>query len=201
MSKHINEWLNAYLDGELRGSRLKQVEAHLAVCPDCQAELESLAGLSSLLHEAPRPEFLPAERFVSQINLRLPLRQVITTRSQAFEIGWWMAPVALLAAWIFTSTLFFLGDLISVAGTLGFVNSVSDWLVFGSTAEAYWSATLGQFGVLSGESLDLAAAAESVTRASLPQISLLVSIALLYLGWIAVWWTRHTRQRQNRFTA
>ncbi|HSK67004.1 MAG TPA: zf-HC2 domain-containing protein [Anaerolineales bacterium] len=200
MSKHINEWLNAYMDGELRDSRLKQVEAHLAVCPDCRAELESLAGLSSLLHEAPRPQFLPAEQFISQVNLRLPHRQVMTTRSQAFEIGWWMVPVALLAAWIFINTSFFLRDLISVAGTLGYVNSVSDWLIFGSTAEAYWTATLGQFGVLSGESLDLVAAAESVTRSSLPQISLQVAIALLYLGWIAVWWTRHTRQEHGRST-
>ncbi len=201
MPKHMHEWLNAYLDGELRGSRLRDVEAHLAECLACQAELDSLAVISNLLHEVPEPEYMPAERFASQISLRLPQRQVRSTRNQAFEIGWWMVPVALLAAWIFINTSFFLRDLISMAGTLGFVNSVSDWLIFGSTAEAYWTATLGQFGVLSGESLDLVAAAESVTRASLPQISLQLSIALLYLGWIAVWWTRHTRQRQYRFTA
>ena len=31
MSKHVSEWLNAYHDGELHGSQLHQVEAHLAV--------------------------------------------------------------------------------------------------------------------------------------------------------------------------
>ena len=200
MSKHMHEWLNAYLDGELRGSRLREAEAHLAECPACQAELDSLAGVSRFLHEVPEPEYMPAERFASQVSLRLPQRQIRPARNQAFEIGWWMVPIALLAAWIFINTSFFLRDLISVAGTLGYVNSVSDWLIFGSTAEAYWTATLGQFGVLSGENLDLVAAAESVTRSSLPQISLQVSVALLYLGWIAVWWTRHTRQGRGSST-
>lgn len=200
MSNHMHEWLNAYLDGELRGSRLQEAEAHLAECPACRAEFDSLAGISNFLHEVPEPEYMPAERFASQVSLKLPQRQVRPIRNQAFEIGWWMVPVALLAAWIFINTSFFLSDLISVAGTLGFVNSVSDWLIFGSTAEAYWTATLGQFGVLSGESLDLAAAAESVTRSALPQISLQVAIGLLYLGWIAVWWTRHTRQGHGRST-
>ena len=200
MSKHMHEWLDAYLDGELRGSRLQDMEAHLAECPACRAELDSLAGLSRYLHEVPEPEFMPAEKFASQVSLRLPQRQVRPTRNQAFEIGWWMVPVALLAAWIFINTLFFLSDLISMAGTLGFVNSVSGWLVFGSTAEAYWTATLGQFGILSGESLNLAAATESITRSSLAQISLQLSIALLYLGWIAIWWTRHTRQKHGQPT-
>jgi anti-sigma factor RsiW len=199
MSKHLHEGLNAYLDGELHGRRLQQVEAHLAECPACQAELESLADLSRLLNQAPEPEYVPVERFAAQVSLRLPQRQVSTTKSQAFEIGWWMVPVALLAAWVFLNTLFFLSDLISMAGTLGFVDSVSGWLVFGSTAEAYWSAALGQFGLLSGEGLNLAALTESVTRASLPQLSVQISIALLYLGWIVIWWTRHTRQ--HRFSA
>jgi len=33
---------------------------------------------------------------------------------------------------------------------------------------------------------------------SLPQISLQISIALLYLSWIAIWWTRHQRQQQGQ---
>ena len=52
MSNHVTEWLNAYLDGELHGSRLQHVEAHLAECDACQAELESLERLSSLLQKS-----------------------------------------------------------------------------------------------------------------------------------------------------
>jgi hypothetical protein len=66
--------------------------------------------------------------------------------------------------------------------------------MFGSASAADWSSTLGQVGVLSGNSLDLAASTETFTRTSLPQITLQVSIALLYLSWIAIWWARHTRQ-------
>ena len=82
MSKHVTEWLNAYLDGELNGSQLQQVEAHLAECEACQAELESLERLSSLLHEVPAPEFTSPERFAAQVNLRLPHRRTVNSRKQ-----------------------------------------------------------------------------------------------------------------------
>ena len=49
MSEHVTEWLNAYLDGELHGARLRQVENHLAECAECRAELDECAELSALL--------------------------------------------------------------------------------------------------------------------------------------------------------
>ncbi|HEX6035240.1 MAG TPA: zf-HC2 domain-containing protein, partial [Anaerolineales bacterium] len=72
MPKHVTEWLGAYADGELRGNRLQHVKEHLAECEVCQLELESLDRLSSLLQEAPLPEFSPPERFAAQVGLRLP---------------------------------------------------------------------------------------------------------------------------------
>ena len=60
MSNHVIEWLSAYLDGELKGKQLHQVEEHLAECEACQAELDSLQGLSSLLQEVPEAEVAPA---------------------------------------------------------------------------------------------------------------------------------------------
>jgi hypothetical protein len=32
----------------------------------------------------------------------------------------------------------------------------------------------------------------------LPQISLQISIALLYLSWIAIWWARHIRYQHQQ---
>jgi len=194
MSKHITEWLNAYLDGELHGNRLQAVEAHLAECQTCQAELESLERLSSLLQEVPAPEFTPPERFAAQVNLRLPHRQPATSEKKIIEIGWWMIPVGLLGTWIFISTSFLVSDILSVANNLGLLASASDWLVFGSSSQAYWSTTLSQFGILNENSLDWAASTEAFTRTSLPQITLQVSIALLYLSWLAIWWARRRRQ-------
>jgi hypothetical protein len=198
MSKHVTEWLNVYLDGELHGSRLHQVEAHLAECQSCQAELTSLERVSSLLQEVPSPEFISSEKFAAQVNLRLSRQQGTTSEKKIFEVGWWMIPVGLLASWIFINTSFLVNDILSAANNLGLLTNVSGWLIFGSSNEAYWSSTLGQFGVLSGNALEFVASTEIFTRTSLPQIILQVSIALLYLSWIAIWWARHTRREHGQ---
>ena len=195
MPKHVTEWLGAYADGELRGSQLQQMKAHLAECEVCQLELESLDRLSSLLQEVPLPEFTSPERFAAQVGLRLPHSKPASTEKRVLEIGWWMIPVGLLAAWVFINTSFWVNDMLSVANSFGLLTSVSDWMMFGTSN---WSATLGQFGILSGNSLDLAALTESFTRTSLPQISLQISIALLYLSWIAIWWVRRQRQEHGQ---
>lgn len=195
MSTHVTEWLNAYQDGELHGSRLEHVEAHLAECDLCQAELESLDGLSSLLHQVPAPEFRSPERFAAQVSLRLPHTQVHVSRKQILEIGWWMIPVGLLGVWVFIATSNILSGVLYEANSLGLLSGLSNWIGSGAAGPSYWSGTLAQFGVLSGNSLNWAEATESFTRLSLPQISLQISIALLYLSWIAIWWARHTRQQ------
>jgi hypothetical protein len=195
MSNHVIEWLNAYLDGELRGSRFDQVEAHLAECEFCQTELNSLEGLSRLLQEVPAPEFTSPERFAAQVSLRLPHEQKTIYRKTLLEVGWWMVPVGLLAAWVFMSTSFLMSDILSTATNFGLLTGISDWLNFDPSNQAYWSSTLGQFGILSGNTLDVFASTEIFTRLSLPQIILQVSIALLYLSWIAIWWARHRRQQ------
>src|SRR5688572_4816593 len=194
MSKHITEWLNAYLDGELNSRHLHRIEAHLTECQACQLELKALEGLSGLLHEIPAPEFTSPERFAAQVNLRLPHQRASTPENKILEIGWWMIPVGLLGTWIFISTSFLLNDILSVANNLGLLVSVSDWPGFGSAHRAYWSTTLGQLGILSGNVLDWAASTEAFTRTSLLQITLQVSVALLYLSWMAIWWARRRYQ-------
>ena len=75
MNGHVTPWLATYHDGELKGRRLRQVEAHLAECATCRAELNELQCLSALLHESPVAEdLLPPERFVAQVGLRLERR-------------------------------------------------------------------------------------------------------------------------------
>lgn len=206
MSQHVSEWLNAYYDGELRGNparfttserdvrgnRLHQVEAHLAECELCQKELESLDRLSTVLHTVPAPEFVSAERFASQVSLRLPHKQAVISRKQLLDVGWWMIPVGLLGIWVFVGTAFFVSDILSAANGVGLLSNISGWLSFGSSTGAFWTATLGQFGVLSGNSLSWAESMEAFTRTSLPILILNVSIALLYLSWMAIWWARHT---------
>lgn len=197
MSNHVTEWLNAYLDGELRGSLLQQVETHLAECEVCLAELESLERLSRLLYEVPVPEFTSPERFAAQVSLRLPHEQKTIYRKTLLEVGWWMIPVGLLATWAFFSATFLMRDILSTVNNLGLLAGISDWLIFGSSNQAYWSSTLGQFGLLSGNTLDVVASTEVFTRLSLPQFIVQISIALLYLSWFAIWWARYRRHARQ----
>jgi predicted anti-sigma-YlaC factor YlaD len=198
MSKHVTELLNTYLDGELHGSRLHQVEDHLTECEACQAEFDALQGVSQLLQEVPTPDFTPPERFAAQVSLRLPHSKPVTSARKALEIGWWMIPVGLLAAWVFINTTFLVDDMLSVANNFGLLTSVSDWMAFGTSNAANWSTTLGQFGVLRGNTLDFAVFTETFTRTSLPQLILHISISLLYLSWIAIWWARRRHQEYGQ---
>jgi hypothetical protein len=194
----MTEWLNAYLDGELKGGRLHQVEAHLAECRECQAELQSMQSLSSLLHEVPAPEFTSSERFAAQVSLRLPHEQPSVSKRKAQEVGWWMIPVSLLILWIFMGTSEVVSRVISTANEFGLLNNAPSWLVPGSSSGAFWSGTLGEFGLLSGNSLEWAELTEIFTRNTLPQLTLQVSIALLYLSWIAIWWARQKRREHGQ---
>jgi hypothetical protein len=107
-----------------------------------------------------------------------------------------MLPVGLFGSWIFISTLFVVNELLAAANGLGLPNYVLSLPVFSPSNQPYWSVTLGQVGILSGKSLDWAATMEVFTRTSLPQFSLHVAIALLYLSWLAIWWA--LRQRGAR---
>lgn len=196
MSNHVTEWLNAYLDSELTGRRLHQVEEHLAECEACQAELDALQGLSALLQEVPAAEFPSAERFATQVNLLLPQKRIAAPRRQLLEVGWWMIPVGLLMAWIFIGTAVLVSDVFSAANNFGLLDGTTALLVSDPSENAYWTSTLGQVGLLEGESLQWAERTESYTRNVLPQFVWQVSIALLYLTWIAIWWARQTRQGQ-----
>ena len=198
MSNHMTEWLSAYLDGELKGRRLHQVESHLAECRECQTELQSLASLSSLLHEVPAPEFISSEKFAAQVSLRLPHELPRTSKRKVQEVGWWMIPVSLLILWIFIGTSELVGDVVSTANEFGLLNGAPALLISGSSSGAFWSGTLGEFGLLSGNSLEWAELTETFTRNGLSQIIWQASIALLYLSWIAIWWARHTRREHDQ---
>jgi hypothetical protein len=196
MSEHVTEWLSAYHDDELTGRRLHQVDEHLAACETCQAEFESLQGLSGLLHEVPAPEFTSPERFASQVNLLLPQRRIATTRRKILEVGWWMIPVGLLAVWVFLSTTILVSDVVTAVKDFGLLDNTTASLISGSPETTYWMSTLGQFGILGEDSLRWAETTEGYARNVLPQIVWQGSVALLYLTWIAIWWARHTRREQ-----
>lgn len=171
MIEHVTAWLGAYHDGELGGRRSRQVEAHMADCASCRAELESLRALTALLQESPVPVgLMPAERFVAQVGLRLPRRPVQPAWRRALEVGWRLTPAGLLGAWAFIQAVFVVSRAVLVALELVLGGSVTVALRAGFLG-------IGAFGWFWVFNLALSGA-----------------IGLLLWSWLASWWAR----RQQR---
>jgi len=194
MSEHILELLGAYLDGELSGGQLGRVETHLEECQYCLEEYQVLQALSVTLHDATVPDFPSPERLAADVALRLPRKPVKPVSSRALEIGWWLAPVGLIATWIFISTILLVSNMVEATNGFGLLSSASDWLASGSPGGADYSAFVGQFGFLEPETQQLFTRSESITRNVLANIFWQVAIGIFYLSWLAIWWARHMRQ-------
>lgn len=194
MSDHIFDLLGAYLDCELYGGQLLKVEAHLKDCLTCQEELRSLQALTVVLSEVPLPDFPRPERFTTDVSLRLPRKPLTPLRRQAVEIGWWLAPVGLILMWIFIGTVILVSNMVLTADEFGLLNNASAWLVSSTSGGIIYSAFLGQFDLLDNSSLLWLARSESFTRSVVLNIFWQVSIAMLYLSWIAIWWAQHTHR-------
>ena len=111
-----------------------------------------------------------------------------------------MIPVSLLLLWVLIGSVEVVGNVFSVANEFGLMSlsNAPTWMAPGSSSGAFWSGRLGEFGLLSGDSLQWAELTESFTRNKLPQIVLQAAIALLYLSWIAIWWARQTRREHGQ---
>ncbi len=54
MNCHVTPEALAYVEGRLSATERKRVEAHLADCPHCRAEIEDLRQMADVLEAAPR---------------------------------------------------------------------------------------------------------------------------------------------------
>lgn len=205
MPEHINEWLNAYLDGELRGARLHQVENHLAGCAECRAELAGLQGLSALLRETdPAGKFISTERFVSNLTLNLPRQPEQAQPRKALEIGWWLIPVGVLGTWAFLQVTFSLSWLVQVASNAGLLGSTFTWLQ-ANPPQMEWFATLtnlfgGQLDFTGRLLLSTLNDSDLFIRNLVGPFLWQAILAVAYLGWLAAWWFRQQGQSSNSGT-
>ena len=198
MAKHITEWLNAYLDGELNKARTSQVEDHLAECAECNAELDELRGLSALLREtAPTGEFISTERFVSNLTLNLPRQPEHSQRRKILEVGWWLIPVGTLGIWLFLQVTFTLSALVlraSDAGLLGNTFTMDS----SNSLETEWFASLTNwFGYQSVSALSMFNNAELFIHYLIVPFILQAFLAVIYLIWLASWWLRQKKQSSS----
>ena len=200
MTKHVTAWLGAYHDGELRGRRLRQVEAHLAHCTMCRADLESLWALAALLQESPAAENLtPPESFVAQVGLQLPRRPERPAWQRVLETGWRLVPVGLLGAYVFVQTVFVVAGVVLGALQMGLGEDVAAGLLPAAQQEPWLTEVFN----LSGAGLNdvgrivlqlLSNGGPLSWGVTLNLVSLVV-IGLLYWSWLASWWARRQRRQ------
>jgi predicted anti-sigma-YlaC factor YlaD len=180
MDKHIFQWLAAYHDGELRGRRLAQVEAHLARCPECRAELEQLASLSALLGAAPEaPTLTPPDRFAAQVGMRLSRRRVVKSRSRTGQAWVWAAmPVSIVVGLAFLQVVQWLAASLSLAQLFGYGEAAVERL---TTTPVEPTSVWGQLST-------------ELIRSSVPfspqiWIGLILPavLAVAYMLWLVVW--------------
>jgi hypothetical protein len=195
MIEHVTELLGTYLDGELRGLRLHQVEEHLSRCKACRKELEELRSLSTLLQETvPAEAFTPTERFVSNLALSLPRRSETRPARKPLEFIWWLVPAGVLGAWIFLQTVFTVSTVVSTADLTGLLGNATAWLQNGSQQTVWFSASMSMFGShINGNQRSLLDVLNglSVFGSSIAlQAVLQGGIGLLLGTWLAFWWSR-----------
>ena len=180
MNGHLEQWLDAYLDGELDAAQVRQAEAHLKNCPACTTELAERRALSQVLREAPAPAVGKSEqRFVSEIALRLPRKEAaIRPTGRTAAVAWMAIPVALVMAWAFVQAAAILVDALEV------IPGVEDTLRNGLAASVPQLTMpdiirdgLQRFSVPGFGSWD-----------DLALMMALIGIGVLFTGWFAGWW-------------
>jgi hypothetical protein len=196
MHEDMRKLLNAYLDGELNGTRLLEIELHLASCEYCQSEIKELRLVSDLLQAAPIPEFMPAERFVSNLTFHLPRRTMRDLPPKPGSLAWWLIPAGLLGAWLFVQTVITLTNLVMAANTIGLLGQAANWL--GGGQQTIWFAiATSLFGGPAGgaqSGLYLLNELNIFSTNLLDGFLWQALIVFLYWSWLFVWWLRSRPQ-------
>lgn len=199
MSDHVTEWLGAYHDGELSEARVRLVEAHLAECAACQAELDELQALSALLQATPpEGDLLPAERFVANLTLSLPHRSASSHPYRAREIGWWLIPVGLLGAGLFINITLSLSTVVSLTTGAGLLDGILGGFQ-GNPFQMSWFSTVmnlfgNRLGGLGWEALSALNDANVFIARMAWRFFPQALVAVSYLGWLFAWWLRRRPQ-------
>lgn len=190
MNEHVTASLEAYHDGELAGRRLEQVEAHLAQCASCRAELHRLQSLAVLLRESPTPRHLtPPDRFVGQVGLRLPRQPELPAWRRMLRIGWQAAPLGLFGAWAFVQAAFLVAGVVLIAAQLGFGGDLAANLLPAANGGAF-SPSVSGLSDIGSAALSVLSGVGLLGWGFALDAALTAVIAVLYWSWLASWWVR-----------
>ncbi len=192
MHEEMRTLLNAYLDGELQGQRLREMETHLASCAICQKELKELRLISEQLQADTALEAPSAERFVSQLTLSLPRTASGRPPAKTRLAGLVARPGRVAGFLVFIQTVYTLTDVVTAANLTGLLGSASRWL--GSGEESLWlSAATTLFGgqILAQPILSLLNNVSVAIAGLFSGFLWQAVIVLLYWAWLCFWWLRH----------
>lgn len=196
---HVTQSLTAYHDGELEPRAARYVEAHIAICAACHAELAALEALSSLLQvPAPiRSETTP-EQFAAEVALQLPRRERHSLPEHALVLGWRLAPVLIIVSWVFLQSVGVVVDgLLALIG-LGIGDEVLGSLLpvtGGGGQPAYVTALLSILGLetVAGALTNVGSLAWAAQLAlAVPWFTLITALAIA--SWLATWLVLERRQ-------
>ncbi len=203
---NVNAQLQAYHDGELKDWQREQVEAHLADCQTCQAELAELQALSSLLFTDPAATFPTSpEQFVAQIGLRLPRRPAQSAWQRSRQAVWYAIPAALTLGGIFARTSILVNNMLAGFGWLspqgsGLATVLGEMQAAKPVQVPFALPQLGFSEWLSFSWDNLTSGTILDTAALTYTVAVPVIIGLLALGWLAGWWVLQTHKNGNRDT-
>jgi anti-sigma factor RsiW len=202
MDEHVNQWLGAYLDGELNLEKRRMVEAHLETCSSCRADLEELTSLSNLLKTTAKENSLvPDARFAAQVALKLPRRQEQPLAATVVKIGWWLAPAGILGAWVFLQAVLVVTGLAQAAGLAGSQNGSLAWLS-GLSGQNAVTSTLsnlvdGRLGQTVSSLLYYLGNGTDLGWSLIVPVVFQAALALLFVSWLAAWWFRNYSKRSK----
>jgi len=138
----VESWLARYHDGEVSERRRRQVEAHLHRCEACRRELERLEQLSGVLAAYALPEMTRADRFRSQVMLRLPRHKSKRVRHASW--AWHLVPIGLIGVLVGLEVLLFVPDLLALSAAVASWAGVDLYALIGLTADSqgWWGTVL-----------------------------------------------------------
>jgi hypothetical protein len=188
------KYLDAYHDGELSQKQTQKIERHLQTCAPCQESYLAIKNISAALQEYPLPDFPSGEQIAAQVTLCLPRIQEKPMRRKVLEVGWWMIPIVLFASWVLISSTILVSHLLTTAENFEFFNRVSNLFVSTTTSDSIFSLLLHQIGIVEPANIQWLTISTKFVIAFLSNIIWHLLMAVLYLSWIALWWTQHTHQ-------
>ena len=194
MSEHVSNILNAYYDGELNPNQMRKVERHLAQCSSCQEAYDDIVSTSAWLHQLPEPEMVPADKMAADIALLLPREQEKPRSQSNSSIIWWIVPIVLFSIWVLAGSTHIVSNVLITANEFGFIAIDPALFTTQSINDLIFSSFIENLSTIVPKDLSWMIETQGFLRESIIRSVINLSIAMLYLSWIAIWRANQNRQ-------